>query len=507
MYSQTGTGQRAGDSGDTDAVRAARPRVRRSVFLFGAVILIAAGAAVLSSPRPHRPAVRTVASPDTTVPDSNGSASSAIPSPDTSAMQPDVAAKITQTREAVVAQPLSADTWGTYGTVLDVHEIYGEAVRCYQRARELAPTDSRWAYLLAVASEFAWSDVDRTAALFQEAVDLEPDYAPLWFRFGEILEKQGSLEQARAAFERALTLNDDLAVAHYALGQNLLKLGHVFPALPHLQRAYQLAPTDGPALAALAQAYMHSGDPERASQAAERARSLTPTMKFDDPIYTLVSSQGVSSRVCFSKVSDLLSTDRPTDAQRAMPYLRILERAQPEDPYVPLWFAMAHLRTGRPNLCKKYLDQAEALRANLIANWEEPDAVPIARDQLELAFVEANREYLEFATADATAAQLTEVLERFQVIFARSRPIPPTHLSWGNAELKLGRPEKALEHYRLALEIDPNYVKAHYNTGIVLQDLGRFSEAIDAYTRAAELNPGGASTARLKFLNKHETSK
>ncbi|MDQ3730468.1 MAG: hypothetical protein M3329_00500 [Pseudomonadota bacterium] len=49
---------------------------------------------------------------------------------------------------------------------------------------------------------------------------------------------------------------------------------------------------------------------------------------------------------------------------------------------------------------------------------------------------------------------------------------------WTNARLqmRLGRPGFAEQHFRTALELDPQGARAHSNFGVVLCDMGRLEE-------------------------------
>jgi len=58
--------------------------------------------------------------------------------------------------------------------------------------------------------------------------------------------------------------------------------------------------------------------------------------------------------------------------------------------------------------------------------------------------------------------------------------------------VKLRQPEQALQYYRKAIEIDPNYGRAYYNLAVALTDLNRPDEAIEAYRQAVRVRPTDA---------------
>jgi COMPASS component SWD3 len=66
------------------------------------------------------------------------------------------------------------------------------------------------------------------------------------------------------------------------------------------------------------------------------------------------------------------------------------------------------------------------------------------------------------------------------------------HYNRGNALRVQGKMDEAIDAYRKAIELNPNYAGAHYNLGNALRDQEKPDEAIDAYKKAIELNPNYA---------------
>lgn len=78
-------------------------------------------------------------------------------------------------------------------------------------------------------------------------------------------------------------------------------------------------------------------------------------------------------------------------------------------------------------------------------------------------------------------------------IFERAEKLAPgdplTHFQLAGACYANGEHQRALQHYRMAIELDRSFATAFSNLGNVLRELGQPQAAIDAYRRAAELRP------------------
>jgi Tfp pilus assembly protein PilF len=73
----------------------------------------------------------------------------------------------------------------------------------------------------------------------------------------------------------------------------------------------------------------------------------------------------------------------------------------------------------------------------------------------------------------------------------------------GNVYQELDMPDKGLESYRKALEIDPNYDEAIYNSGNLCQKTGDFNQAVTNYQKSLAINPHRAdaySNLGLAFM-------
>ena len=72
---------------------------------------------------------------------------------------------------------------------------------------------------------------------------------------------------------------------------------------------------------------------------------------------------------------------------------------------------------------------------------------------------------------------------------AVTRDNPVAQLGFGIALQNAGRTSEALEHYREAIRLEPDYVDANLNLGMVLAETGRMPEATNYFARVLRLKP------------------
>ena len=68
------------------------------------------------------------------------------------------------------------------------------------------------------------------------------------------------------------------------------------------------------------------------------------------------------------------------------------------------------------------------------------------------------------------------------------------HYNLGIVLSEQGEADQAIEHYRQAVALRPDYAEAHYNLGRLLVEKGQLNDAIAHYERAAAINPADAET-------------
>ncbi|UCE58921.1 MAG: tetratricopeptide repeat protein [Phycisphaerales bacterium] len=427
-----------------------------------------------------------------------------IPSPEMTDMQPEVRDLLIDARARVLADPESAVAWANLATVCHVHKLTDCAEICYRRADALAPNKFSYTYLLAFLLDREGPDAEEVASLYEKAAKLKPDYAQVHQRLGDTRAKQGKLTEALDAYLKAVELAPNLGIAHRSAGQTYLALGDVPSAKEALEHAAELTPQDGAVFAALSRVYMALGDRAQAEQAAEKSRSLERVATIPDPIVHAIFSTSVSSPVCYERAKNLLNQGKYAEA---LPQLKIVERARPNDALVQSFLGSVYINTDQLDLAEQHLVRALELEPERVSANMQLGEVRQKQGRIEEAIAHYRRAQqakpdhhdinLTLGNALVRNRQFADAVEAYAGTDPAGAVPAVDHVFWGFALRQTGGAEAALEHFRTATQLSPRYANAHYQLGITLEKLGRVKEAVSHYEEAVRIDPNHKAARRL----------
>ncbi len=93
-------------------------------------------------------------------------------------------------------------------------------------------------------------------------------------------------------------------------------------------------------------------------------------------------------------------------------------------------------------------------------------------------------------TTRAAQHRTDEAMEDYRKALQIDPNFPEALNSLGALVIDRGQFDQAMTHFRQALHIQPNYADAHHNLALCLAALGRPDEALAHYEKAVELDPG-----------------
>jgi adenylate cyclase len=146
------------------------------------------------------------------------------------------------------------------------------------------------AYKMALQARYFWNrraegDADAALKLYQQALELAPEYAPAWAGISVIyydLANRGLMSDeesgilAREAAVKALQLDPKLADAHIRMGQAWAQSGEYAKQRKALETAIALEPNNPTALSVMANVYFALGEVDKAIAMYEKAEVVDP---------------------------------------------------------------------------------------------------------------------------------------------------------------------------------------------------------------------------------------
>lgn len=430
-----------------------------------------------------------------------------IPYPDTSTMEPQVAAAIHNTRQVLLSTLNSAGAWGKYGMVLDAHSLRKPAAICYQRAFELAPNDFRWPYLLALVLDYQEINGKGVLHWLEQAIELNPEYTPLFIHRGDALKRHGMLAESIDAYEKALELDPSSTVILCGLGQAQMSHGDLTLAISNLEYAAQLAPDNRHIYTTLATAYAHQGLRGRAQEVLKQSQSMGPRNFYPDPVRTKVLLLGVSS------VSCLMRADQYFLAGEFLSAIKDYEMAVqvvPDDPYIRFDLAKAYLLTNQIEYAVIHMSKGVELDDSRVDVHIQLGQIMMKQRKFDRAvhhfrrasIHEPDKSYIHalLAVALSRNQQTSEALTSFGRASELGSLRASAQVSWGTTLLSIGEFHEAEKHFSQAIQLQPDFANAHAGLGIALERSGKINEAIEAYENALKINPDHRVGHRLSTL-------
>ncbi|MDA8017851.1 MAG: tetratricopeptide repeat protein [Thermoanaerobaculia bacterium] len=470
-----------------------------------------------------------------------------VPSPALRAAEDAVRDQLDEVRRQVDALLLNtsadsiekAEAIGRLAALYHAYDLLDAAAAGYRNAERLAPSTPRWPYLLGVVYRWA-GDFEAAAASLERAREL-PSSNPgarlaVLLQSAEVALKLGRLGEAETLAREALELGGDSpvsAAAHQVLGDVASSSDDLKAAIRHYETALGDQPQATRLHYLLGQLQRRAGNIDSARDHLRQAGQAE--VSFADPWLALIYLEVAGSAALQQQGASVKAVGQ---LEAAVDIYRRAVENDPESPEARRDLGALLAQTG------KYRESADQYRA---AVRLEPDkalhrfSLALVLEQLENsggeALVEFRRavelepDYQEFRRALADRlAQLSlfaEALSHFEHLLNDEPTDQEARL--GRAKVRmasgdldgaladarivareaertalraegLGLLGEALAHkgdgpgamnaYRKALELEPEFAGAHFGLGNLLGVAGRYPDSAASYRRALEIDPG-----------------
>jgi tetratricopeptide (TPR) repeat protein len=370
---------------------------------------------------------------------------------------------------AVRQRPLEAAARGELAMAYDANGLKEEAVRSYDQAIALDPRDPRWWYHSALALSELGEFPPATARL-DSAIALDPEYAPAYWRRGQLLFAQNDFDKAAESFREAERRRPQhpagaigLARVHLQRGEAAAAAALLEETLAELPRA-QFVPYLHHLLGT---AYRQLGRMDEARRELGQGRHGRPLWK--DNRRSEIDEYRVSLNGRLRSTSLLLDTG---EGGAAIPILEGLREESPTDLGVLHQLASAYMDAGRVG------DAKEALET-LVEHYPDDESA-----------------YRNLSLVHLALGSLPDAL-RFAAHSVELNPhVAAGHANHGDMLERAGRREDALAAYREALRCDPSHQEALLRAAALAAALGRRDEARRHFERVLQDEPGHEEARR-----------
>jgi tetratricopeptide (TPR) repeat protein len=345
-------------------------------------------------------------------------------------------ASLNYIRRAITLNPTAAQYHASLGAALATLGRTQEAIDIYNRALVLQP-DLLDAHVNLGAALMKMGKFELAVESLQSAIKIGPENFKLLDSLGSALSQAGHQEQAVEVLRKALTLRSDFAPTHLTLGNALMKLNRATEAIAEYRAALATRPEYPEAMRNLSGLLSQTGFVDEAIDLARRSISLQPE----------------SSHAWCNLGSALHRQNRYDEAADA------LSRAIAIDPRFP------HAYSELGEVLLKMKSPAKAIDAFNQSLAIEPSAI------------------LHYRIAIALLAQDKREEAIAACLKAESLGFSSQNLfnTLGTIHHQLGQIDKAIEYFRKALAIQPDYPLAQWNLGVLQLLKGDFREGWIGY--------------------------
>ena len=358
----------------------------------------------------------------------------------------------------------------------------------------------------------ARGDLERALNYYQAALKVKPEFPEAEFQLGNVFVAMGRLAEAESAFQRSIALRKNWSLPYSALGALYSRTKRDSDADRVLREAVKLNPQDYLAFRVLATLRLRAGDPKEALKFAQIAT------KASDAPSSAWLVRGMTERATGDKVGALASVEN-------------VLQMEPENLDALLERAELKIEAGDIAAALEDLKKAESLKSTdksilsrLVVSYERAGKSDEARRIAEAAglisavkdspnsknAVIGSPEEIEAANSEDVNVSRPAVLKLLE-----KNPRSAMLLARLGASYRTDDPDRSLEFYRRAVEIQPdnpdyatgyaaalvrgrrfaeaasilrrviaavpNHYVAHANLATALYELKRYPEAIPEY--------------------------
>lgn len=384
--------------------------------------------------------------------------SNILPAPSTKSLHPELAQRIVALHKESLESSNRIDSLAKLSQLYHANGYLNHAWQNYRILIELDGDNPLWHHRLATIVS-GYGQLNDAVALYQKAIELNPDYIPTRIHLGDTLLKLNRYGEAKNAFQSILESDSANPYALFGLARVSLAQNNLVVAKRLLESARRSNNRIGGDL--LADIYETLGETSRA-RALMHEVTWSSHINIPDPWVDDIVSD------CYDSFEVAMAAGKAGRAGNLTKAIQLMNKAlalDPLDPYAHDHLAQLYKEQGNVTEarksyenCTKVLPTYDQGWAGLIAIDKESGQHAQAYDLINQALIHCPNsptinnykgEYL------LNNNQPNEAIPYFKTAI-RNKPHHPTGYNYlASAYLKIGQNENALEQLQLALKAEP----------------------------------------------------
>ena len=364
-------------------------------------------------------------------------------------------------RKAIELDPGNPNGYNDLGNALHGLERYEDAIEQYEQVLEL-DAEAHFAYHNIANSYESLGDTDKALAYYGKALEIEPDYASSYYRRASLYHyKLNDPHKAALDYITYLEHEPKDFDGYLGLARAYVLLDKAKEAKEAFEAALELRDDEPNALNELGNLYYNDEDYVRSERLYLASLEADPDFKWGyfnlGNLYAYVRSDPDTAADYYEKTYKI-----DPDYPNAIVELSLLEVRRREWDRAISWLMRGKKLTPDDAFWSYYLGYAYDEKATQKRNEGKTRAAQRYMATAEKHLLEAGR---------------------------LNPSNPDTYNLLGNLRLNNGEPEKAVPHYKKALELNEDHQFATVNLGSALRTLGRYEDAETYFKRTLELDP------------------
>ncbi|WP_293336571.1 tetratricopeptide repeat protein [Microcoleus sp. CAWBG58] len=339
----------------------------------------------------------------------------------------------------------------------------------------------------------------------EQALKIDPNFAPAYKTLGNVLQAQGRMEEARHWYAKAIEIAPNFAEVYANLGSIGAQQEKWSEAIEFYQKAIALKPNFAGVYRNLAKVFGQIGKPAEAQECWYHAFSLEPEkaspaehLSMGDAFFR--QEKFPEAIGCYDRAIKL-NPNLPQAYQNLGEALKKEGKLQEATVYYrkAIELNAANARNGsegEQTLAGATATNGAAVKQQPAAAPAKPVVKPAVQQAVNSTInIEDPEAYKILAEGYFAQGKLEQAISACKKAL-QIKPEAPLYKMLGNALQAGGKIDEAKSCYVKAIEINPNFAEAYANYGSICAQQEQWQQAVSAYEKAIALKPDFAGALR-----------